>query len=309
MFFTTDKELGQSLKALGALASSPRATLSVIEAFAKIERTLGMNGILDFYNADPWTFEPPPSGTYVSESYNYYAKAVRAIPAFRRSLEQLMRAPTDGTSYVVICVRWPNQPWYANFRNEGSVRLSSTDATVMLRRESYRRGSEYTPEYLAARAVFDFRGSFQYSDFGVFVVAMTESDLTKYFDLNSPWHGIRAAQDISIPAENILALIGAPSGEEQELLDGVLRAYWVRLVQKFNYCAVPTSWEERAGRQARDPYEDPIPEMLILRDHPSVLVGLGSRLDARGVLEGWHRVSQINTVIAEHQRSLLTEGV
>jgi hypothetical protein len=309
LFFTTDAELSRSLRALGALAGSPRATVNVIEAFAKIEQTLGMNGILDFYNADPRAFTPPSGGTYVSEEYNHFERVLHAVPAFRRSMDQLANSAGGDLAYAVICVRWPQARQYTDFRKGIPVRFGFADAAIVLTPKGYPRPKENTIGQLAARTVFDVRGSFEYSGSGAFVVAMNVAEVEQYFDLSSPWYGIRSGQDVYMPAGNILDLIGAPSGEEQELLNALLRAYWVRLAQKFGYEALPTDRERIDGRKSRDPYTGEIPSTLFLPSDLSARVGLGSRHDAQGVLEGWHRVSQINAVIAEHQRSLLTEGV
>lgn len=274
----------EQLNTIEELVKHPRGAAGTIADFMEIEAKLGMDGIMDFCSAPPETFAVPPAvrGT-ITYTDEYRDRIVNNIPALRRSIEKFLSTETDKTAYVVVSTIWPDS--LMNFREMDYVSVTM-NRVILPPSIDHPAASNSDPLKFVCCLWNDIRGSFEYGRGGVVVCAVDISELDIYFEREQ---FSRVKNYDHIPARFVLDVFGAPTQEERELLDGVIRAYWYRLVAM-------------GHAPVGNVFADKIPDELVAGS--SSFRGSISLRNAKEILEAWHRLAKINRVIAEHKKSV-----
>ncbi|MDO8600399.1 MAG: hypothetical protein Q7R73_02135 [bacterium] len=276
-----------------------QGTIGVIQKFAELEAKLGLNGVLDLYNAPPDTFAMP-SGSPRVYTNEIWGKRTTHIPAIQRSIREFSLSATGKNAYAAIIVRWPHH--YQDFKEKGGITFSWSDDVSLALPQNHERFADYTDLREAPYLLHKLRGSFDYGQYGVIVCAIAISDLEKYIDLKPSSTCFRMKEKTNIPPEMIIGILEKPTTEEQDLIEVIVRGYWNRMRLCGYQARQKYPWKE----QGQNPLIDEIPDELFSKNSslpPEIELNSWAGGTTRVILEGWHRLAKINRIVAAHKTS------
>ena len=253
-----------------------------------------MGVMADFLNSPAATWTKP--GYHNSGILDYsgvFARYAENIPSFQKMVEEFRDQAKKNTVYAVIPVRWPYR--FRDYREKGLETDFLTEVFLALpERHPWRRHKSLNLS--VTEVIHGMRGCFDYKDNGVFIIGMPTTEIEKYFVLFND-ELFRVRSKTVIPAKHIITLLAANEREER-FLEAILRAYW-KIRRDEGYLAKPEYPHEEP---ATDPRRDKIPRWL----ERGVEIGLDGNWDARGAVEGMHRLFMINRVINTFKKTKKT---
>ncbi|MDO8504340.1 MAG: hypothetical protein Q7S36_00605 [Candidatus Liptonbacteria bacterium] len=283
--------------------------IGIIEAYAKLEGELGISGLMDFINAPPSAFPTPKSnGQHLVYLKNTRELQARVIPAWGDLCRRLVHMATPETTYLALVTRWPH--WQKHWETAGLnfVKHGPASQDVLVLAHQYGNRADLAP---SASTFKHLRGSFKYDgNYGVFVVAVPSHEAFDLFHVNYNVPCFKNGE-LVFPPERVIGLTDGPTERERELLNQVIRAYWKRLRDQYDYRArrkTYETWEirDRNAANGQNPLTDDIPAILEL---PGKVSGPGlprevelwDEFSASGLLESWHVAAKVARIIQRHR--------